>query len=45
MDNQTAIYKHVVQLTDIMKATTDEQTKKQLDKQISEMAKDFNINL
>lgn len=46
MDNQAreTIFKHVAQLTDIMKATTDEQTKKQLDRQIKELKKDFNVN-
>lgn len=46
MDDQTKeiIIKHVLQLTDIMNETTDEQTKKRLDRQIEELKKDFNLN-
>lgn len=43
MDKQTAIYKHFVQLTDIMNETTDEQTKRRLDRQIKEFKKDFDL--
>lgn len=45
MDNQLRdiIYKHYIKLTDIMNETTDEQTKRRLDRQIKELEKDFNL--